>query len=46
MGGETALMFVTISSSLTFVKAGRLKALGVVAPKRVAVLPDVPTMSE
>lgn len=46
MGGETALMFVTISSSLTFVKAGRLKALGVVAPQRVAVLPDVPTMAE
>jgi tripartite-type tricarboxylate transporter receptor subunit TctC len=37
---------VTLSSSITFVKQGRLRALGVVAPKRVAAVPDVPTMAE
>lgn len=46
LGNEVQLMFVTLSSSITFVKQGRLRALGVVAPKRVAAVPDVPTMSE
>jgi tripartite-type tricarboxylate transporter receptor subunit TctC len=46
LGNEVQLMFVTLSSSITFVKQGRLRALGVVAPKRVAAVPDVPTMVE
>lgn len=46
LGNEVQLMFVTLSSSITFVKQGRLRALGVVAPKRVAAVPDVPTMAE
>jgi tripartite-type tricarboxylate transporter receptor subunit TctC len=46
LGNEVQLMFVTLSSAITFVKQGRLRALGVVAPKRVAAVPDVPTMSE
>ncbi|MDB5812761.1 MAG: hypothetical protein JWN94_4883 [Betaproteobacteria bacterium] len=46
LGNEVQLMFVTLSSSITFVKQGRLRALGIVAPKRVAAIADVPTMAE
>ena len=46
LGNEVQLMFVTLSSSITFVKQGRMRALGVVAPKRIAAVPDVPTMAE
>ncbi len=46
LGNEVQLMFVTLSSSITFVKQGRMRALGVVSPKRVAAVPDVPTMAE
>jgi len=44
--GETNVMFVTASSAMPLIKAGRLKVFGVTAPKRVAALPDVPTMEE
>jgi tripartite-type tricarboxylate transporter receptor subunit TctC len=46
LGNETSLMFTTLSSSITFIKAGKLTGLGVVAPKRVPALPDVPTLVE
>ena len=46
LGNEVQLMFVTLSSSITFVKQGRMRVLGVVAPKRVAAVADVPTMAE
>ena len=46
LGNEEQLMFVTLSSSITFVKQGRMRALGIVAPKRVAAVADVPTMTE
>jgi len=46
LAGETQLMFVTLSSSVTFVKAGRLRALAITSPKRSNVMPDVPTMLE
>jgi tripartite-type tricarboxylate transporter receptor subunit TctC len=46
LGNEVQLMFVTLSSSISFVKQGRMRALGIVAPKRVAAIPDVPTMAE
>ena len=46
VGGETQIMFVTFTSAVPFVQQGRLKAFGVTAPKRVAALPDVPTMPE
>jgi tripartite-type tricarboxylate transporter receptor subunit TctC len=34
LGNEVQLMFVTLSSSITFVKQGRLRALGIVAKAR------------
>jgi tripartite-type tricarboxylate transporter receptor subunit TctC len=46
LAGETQLMFVTLSSAVTFVKAGRLRALAITSPKRSNVMPDIPTMAE
>ncbi len=46
LGNEVQMMFVTFSSAVTFVKQGRVRMLGVIAPERVPVLPDVPTMRE
>jgi tripartite-type tricarboxylate transporter receptor subunit TctC len=46
MGGRISLMFDTVSTSVTYVKSGKLKALGVTSPARSALLPDVPTVSD
>ena len=46
LGGEIQLMFVTLSSAINFVKAGRLKAFAVTSTKRVEALPQVPSMIE
>jgi tripartite-type tricarboxylate transporter receptor subunit TctC len=46
MAGETQLMFTTAPSALGFIKGGRLKVLAVTSAKRIAALPDVPTMVE
>ena len=46
VGGRTYATFDTMVSSLALVKAGRLKALAVSTPQRVASLPDVPTVAE
>ncbi len=46
LGGDTQVMFITLSSALAFVQAGRLKALGISSAKRLDALPQVPTMIE
>lgn len=46
VGGRTYATFDTMVSSLALVKAGRLKAIAVSTPQRVATLPNVPTVSE
>ena len=46
LGGETQIMFVTLSSAISFVQAGKLKALGISTAKRIDALPQVPTMAE
>jgi tripartite-type tricarboxylate transporter receptor subunit TctC len=46
IGGHVSVMFVTISSAINHVKAGRLKALGVTTRERIASLPDVATLLE
>jgi tripartite-type tricarboxylate transporter receptor subunit TctC len=46
ISGDTHVMFVTLSSALTFVQAGRLKALGISTEKRLDSLAQVPTMVE
>jgi tripartite-type tricarboxylate transporter receptor subunit TctC len=44
--GNVDLMFDNLGVSLALVKGGQLKLLGVATPKRVAALPDVPTIAE
>ena len=46
LGGETQVMFVTLSSAMSFVQAGKLKALALSTARRSEALPNVPTMIE
>ncbi len=46
IGGQIDLGFPTIPAVLQFVKAGRLRSLGVTSGKRSSSLPDVPTIAE
>ena len=46
LSGEVVASLVTVASFVPHVKSGRVKVLAVVSPKRVAALPDVPTMLE
>ena len=46
MGGHTNAAFATIPTSTPQVRAGKVRALAVGAPKRQAALPDVPTAAE
>jgi len=46
LGGETQVMFVTLSSAMTFIQAGKLKALALSTARRIDALPLVPTMIE
>lgn len=46
MGGQVQLLWVSIPAAAAFVKAGKVKALGVSTTKRSAAFPDVPTMQE
>ena len=46
LGGEVAATMLTVASFIPHVKGGKVKVLAVIAPKRVAQLPDTPTMAE
>ena len=46
VAGSVDLMFDNLGVSLPLVKGGQLKLLGVATPKRMASLPDVPTIAE
>jgi tripartite-type tricarboxylate transporter receptor subunit TctC len=46
VGGQVQMMFTGISSTLPYVKAGRLKPLAVSSEKRVPILPEVPTVND
>ena len=45
-GGQTDFMVTSPQSSMSQLKAGKLRALAVSSPQRVAVLPQVPTIAE
>jgi tripartite-type tricarboxylate transporter receptor subunit TctC len=46
IGGAVDMQFGAVPSTLGHVRAGKLKALAVASSKRLAVLPNVPTMAE
>jgi tripartite-type tricarboxylate transporter receptor subunit TctC len=46
MGGQFPLMFDGITTSLSLIKSGKIKAIAVNYPTRIQELPDVPTFKE
>ena len=46
VGGQVQLSVQSLPSSIAFIRANRLRVLGVVNEKRVAALPDAPTIGE
>jgi tripartite-type tricarboxylate transporter receptor subunit TctC len=46
LAGQVELMFAAVGNAQAHVKAGKLRALGVTSPKRLAAFPDVPAIGE
>jgi tripartite-type tricarboxylate transporter receptor subunit TctC len=46
LSGEVSVMFPTTPTVIGYLRAGRLRALGVTTAKRIQALPDVPSISE
>lgn len=46
MSGQVQAMFDNLSSSLPYIKAGKLRALAVTSATRSPAAPDIPTMAE
>jgi tripartite-type tricarboxylate transporter receptor subunit TctC len=46
IGGQVQVMFSPIPASIGYVRSGQLRPLAVGNTKRIAVLPDVPTVAE
>jgi len=46
LGGQVQVMFATMSSSIEYVRSGKLRALAVTTATRSPVLPDIPTLAE
>jgi tripartite-type tricarboxylate transporter receptor subunit TctC len=46
IGGQVQVMFDPMSSSIEYIRAGRLRALAVTSATRSEALPDLPTVSE
>jgi tripartite-type tricarboxylate transporter receptor subunit TctC len=46
LSGEAQLMFSPMPSSISLLKAGRLKGIAITSPKRASQTPDIPTIAE
>ncbi|VTU18560.1 Bug family tripartite tricarboxylate transporter substrate binding protein [Variovorax sp. PBL-E5] len=46
LGGQVSMSFTDVLTALPYVKAGKLRALGVATAARSQALPDVPTIAE
>ncbi|MGJ3699427.1 Bug family tripartite tricarboxylate transporter substrate binding protein [Variovorax sp. AFSI2.2] len=46
IGGQAQVMFPSLFTAMPYVKAGKLKAIGVAGTKRSPQMPDVPTLKE
>ncbi|MCC6202838.1 MAG: tripartite tricarboxylate transporter substrate binding protein [Gammaproteobacteria bacterium] len=46
VAGHVDVMFDTLTTSLPLHQQGRIRIIAVASPKRVAVLPDIPTVAE
>lgn len=46
MGGQVPCMFLDLAAGLPVIQAGKVRALAVGSAKRMAALPDVPTLAE
>jgi len=46
LGGQVQILFGSAPATVPHVRTGKLRGLGVTTPKRIAALPDMPTISE
>lgn len=46
MAGRVPVYFMNILQSLSLIRAGKLRALGVTTPERTPIAPDLPTIAE
>jgi tripartite-type tricarboxylate transporter receptor subunit TctC len=46
IGGQVQVYFSSTGSSIEYIKAGKVRPLGVTSAQRSAALPDVPTIAE
>ena len=46
IAGSTQLIFGSVSTTLQFIKSGRLRGLAVTTPQRISALPELPTVAE
>ena len=46
LGGQVQMMFENIGIVLPLMKSGKLKAIAVMAPQRVSITPNLPTLAE
>jgi len=46
LGGQVQVMFASMSSSIEYVRAGKLRVLAVTTSTQSPVLPDIPTVAE
>jgi len=46
LAGQVQVSFVALTAAIGYIRAGKLRALGVTSANRLGVLPDVPAISE